>query len=635
MALIKLGTSDPRGNGITGRLPLTFSFSGWTETLVAGGLKLTSPILSGSVAPKDTLVITVDANNNVTSVVYSTVVTTIAVTPPVPVFTITGLLIPLATFRANSANIMPLLTAGDDAITGSSFDNGIYGQGGNDTIFGGGGNDLIDGGDGNDIITGNSGFMGAGGNDQLFGGAGDDILSPGTASSTTVRETVDGGTGIDTVTFGGRPYFGLVVDLAAGTATAPIDIRNGNGGTVFAALTSIENVTGSHGDDKIYGDAGANVLDGGAGNDILDGRGGNDILVGGAGADQLIGGAGSDTASYIGSTAAVDVNLSINYAGLGDAEGDVLTGIENLRGSANNDALIGNNNANIIEGGAGADWLSGLGGTDTLSYVNSATTGVSINLDSGYAANGDAEGDIFQGFENVTGSKFSDWIFGDAGANVINGGAGNDVLMGGAGADTLIGGAGIDTAIYTWATSAVDVNLYLNAGSLGESTGDKLSGIENLTGSAYNDALIGNDGNNILDGAYGNDWLSAGGGADTIIGGAGNDTLLGGAGRDVFLFNTALSATTNVDFISDFNVAEDTVQLENDIFTQLTSIGTLAANLFKDLGLGAQDGDDSILYDRATGKIVYDSNGLVAGGQTLFADLKDGLVLTHANFVVV
>jgi Ca2+-binding RTX toxin-like protein len=634
MATVRLGTSDPLTNGITGRLPESFSFSGWTETPVAGGLKLTSPIPTGGVAPKDTLLVTLDANNNVTSIVYSSVVTTAAVTPLVTVFTIAGLSIPLATFLASSANIMPLLTAGGDVIIGSSFDNTIYGQDGNDDILGGGGNDLIYGGAGNDVINGNSGFRGAGGNDRLFGGAGDDILSPQTTSSTTVREIVDGGTGIDTVTFVGSKYFELVVDLAAGTATAPLDIRNGYA-SVFAALTSIENAFGSGGDDRLYGSSLANMLTGSDGNDILDGREGNDILIGGSGADQLIGGAGTDTASYAISNGAVDVNLSINYAGLGDAAGDVLTGIENLRGSTYNDALIGDNNANIIEGGAGADWLSGVGGIDTLSYANSATSGVSINLDSGYAAGGDAEGDTFLGFENVTGSAFADWIFGDGGRNVINGGAGNDVLMGGGGADALIGGAGIDTAIYSYATSAVDVNLWLNAGSLGESAGDTLSGIENVTGSGYNDALIGNDGNNRLDGSAGDDWISSTGGSDTLIGGAGNDTLLGGAGADYFLFESALNGLTNKDTISDFSVVDDTVQLENAIFTLLTSTGSLAAGLFKDLSLGAQDANDVLLYDRASGNIIYDSNGLVVGGQTIFADVTDGLVLTNADFMVV
>jgi Ca2+-binding RTX toxin-like protein len=634
MATITLGSSDPSTGATAGYLLDAFSFSGWTETPMTGGAKFLKPFNNGGTASLGTLEVAVDANNNVTSVLYRATNLPTG-TPQQPAFAITGLSIPLETFRANSANIMPLLTAGDDVISGGVFDNTIYGQAGNDTIIGGGGNDIIYGGAGNDTIIGNSiGYRSSRsqGADQLYGGDGNDTLTPGSNPSSTVAEIVDGGSGVDAISFGAGFNYQLTVDLAAGTATAPLDIRNN--GALFATLVSIESVIGSTGDDRIYGNSGANTLEGRAGNDILDGREGNDLLIGGAGADQLTGGAGNDTASYADSAAAVDVNLLLNYTADGDAAGDVLTSIENLTGSAFDDTLIGDANANIIEGGKGADWLNGLGGADTLSYARSGAA-VAINLQSSYAAYGDAQGDTLFGFENVTGSAYWDWIFGDAGNNVINGGAGNDVLMGGSGADALIGGAGIDTAIYTWATSAVDVNLWLNAGSLGESAGDTLSGIENLSGSAYYDGLIGNDGNNILDGANGNDWLSATGGSDTLIGGAGNDTLVGGTGQDFFLFESALNAATNSDRILDFSVVDDTVQLENTIFTLLSSTGTLNAALFKDLSLGAQDANDIILYDRATGSISYDSNGLVAGGQTVFADVTDGLALTNADFMVI
>ncbi len=50
----------------------------------------------------------------------------------------------------------------------------------------------------------------------------------------------------------------------------------------------------------------------------------------------------------------------------GDAEGDVLTGIENLVGSAFGDTLIGDKNDNVIDGGRGKDVLEGWEGNDTL-----------------------------------------------------------------------------------------------------------------------------------------------------------------------------------------------------------------------------------------------------------------------------
>ena len=41
----------------------------------------------------------------------------------------------------------------------------------------------------------------------------------------------------------------------------------------------------------------------------------------------------------------------------------------------------------------------------------------------------------------------------------------------------------------------------------------------------------------------------------------GNDTLLGGDGNDNFRFDTPLNAATNVDTLSDFVSANDTIQL--------------------------------------------------------------------------
>ena len=80
--------------------------------------------------------------------------------------------------------------------------------------------------------------------------------------------------------------------------------------------------------------------------------------------------------------------------------------------------------------------------------------------------------------------------------------------------------------------------------------------------------------------------------------------------------------------------SDDSIRLENAIFTLLTATGALAQELFKDLSLAAQDANDVIVYNRTTGELFYDTNGLTAGGQTLFADVTDGTALTFADFVV-
>ena len=82
-------------------------------------------------------------------------------------------------------------------------------------------------------------------------------------------------------------------------------------------------------------------------------------------------------------------------------------------------------------------------------------------------------------------------------------------------------------------------------------------------------------------------------------------------------------------------MTEDVIQLDNLVYTLIGANGALAAGLFKNLILGAQDADDRILYDQANGNLYYDTNGLTAGGVIHFAKLTNGLVLTAADFVVV
>ncbi|CAO3420094.1 calcium-binding protein [Azospirillum doebereinerae] len=109
----------------------------------------------------------------------------------------------------------------------------------------------------------------------------------------------------------------------------------------------------------------------------------------------------------------------------------------------------------------------------------------------------------------------------------LAGGAGDDVLTGADGSDTLRGGAGIDTASYAGSKSGVTVSLATGTGQGGDAEGDRLGGIENLTGSAFADHLTGDGGANRLVGGAGNDTLVGGGGVDTLPGADGDDLLVG------------------------------------------------------------------------------------------------------------
>lgn len=153
------------------------------------------------------------------------------------------------------------------------------------------------------------------------------------------------------------------------------------------------------------------------------------------------------------------------------------------------------------------------------------------------------------------------------------------------------------------------------------------------TGNGLADRMSGNGAANRLDGAGGHDQLFGLAGNDCIGGNVGNDTLSGGAGADMFVFGTALSRYTNVDRISDFSAADDTIELHQSVFTALAR-GTLSADAFR-TGTAAQDANDRIIYDSSTGKIFYDADGNGAGAQVLFAQVNAGQLLTNADFLVV
>jgi Ca2+-binding RTX toxin-like protein len=364
------------------------------------------------------------------------------------------------------------------------------------------------------------------------------------------------GSGNDTLDVSGFTQ-NQVIRLGAGEFS---DIAGMKGNISIAYGAAIENAVGGSGNDKIYGTDINNILSGGAGNDALYGGNGNDMLSGGMGADSLIGGAGNDTADYSTASAGLTVSLVTPSSNTGDAAGDTYTSIESFIGSAFNDVLTGDINANTLSGGAGndtliggagADRLDGGDGIDTADY-SAASDGIKASLAKPSLNAGEAFGDTYSGIEILIGSAFNDTLTGDAGSNTLYGGAGYDILIGGAGADSLIGGDGIDTADYSTATGGVTVSLLSPSGNTGDAAGDTYASIENLTGSSSYDILTGDADANTLSGNAGNDTLNGGAGNDTLMGGVGNDLLLGGAGADSLNggegFDTVsyASATTSV-----------------------------------------------------------------------------------------
>ena len=391
----------------------------------------------------------------------------------------------------------------------------VYGLDGNLVIARGTVIEHFIAGSGNDTVTGNVAdnvLDGRAGADTLLGGAGNDTLIGGPGA-----DTLDGGAGMDTASYPGSGG-AVTVNLTAGTSEG--------GHAEGDVIAEIEHLTGSAHADTLTGDGGDNVLEGMAGGDTLDGAG------------------GLDTAAYTASAAAVTVNLADGTGAGGHAAGDSFMAIENLLGSRYGDVLSGDAGVNRLgggpgddrlEGGPGADRLYGGHGQDTAVYVGSAA--VTVNLATGVATGGDAEGDTLVAIEHLIGSAHADTLSGDGGDNVLEGMAG---------ADTLDGGSGNDTASYTHSPAGVTVRLLSGAGQRGDAEGDTLVAIEHLIGSVHNDAFGGDTGANVLAGGPGNDGLWGSGGDDILIGGPGADRLYGGHGQDTAVYVGSAAVTVNL-----------------------------------------------------------------------------------------
>jgi glucose/arabinose dehydrogenase/uncharacterized protein (DUF2141 family) len=129
----------------------------------------------------------------------------------------------------------------------------------------------------------------------------------------------------------------------------------------------------------------------------------------------------------------------------------------------------------------------------------------------------DFDGDVFKLTTTVASADQGDVLRGLGGNDMLFGGSSNDTLAGGPGADLLNGGPGIDTADYSSSAAAVNVNLQTGLGFGGDAQGDILISIENITGSSFNDMLIGDGGPNTLTGGGGNDTIDGMGGSDTAV----------------------------------------------------------------------------------------------------------------------
>jgi uncharacterized protein len=275
--------------------------------------------------------------------------------------------------------------------------------------------------------------------------------------------------------------------------------------------------------------------------------------------------------------------------------------------------LFGDENVNVLNGGAGNDSIFGLDQNDVIA---------------GLAGN--------------------DRLLGGAGADNISAGDGDDIVWGGAGDDVMDGGAGIDTISYS--TSPFGVTVHLDnptAQNTVQQGIDRLTGFENIIGSAGQDSLWGDAGDNRISGGAGFDIIVSGGGTNTLLGGANGDVYyvqgvndvvveaVGDGGYDVVLAQVdfALGAGSEVEALAVSGSAGISLT-GNELRQVLTGgIGNDILNggggndlLISGAGTNTLAGgaNDDIYYAQGIGDIVTENAGggfdvVLAGGNLILA----------------
>jgi len=379
-------------------------------------------------------------------------------------------------------------------------------------------------------------------------------------------------------------------------------------------------IKGSVGSDYIKGKKGNDKLYGNDASDYLEGDEGDDELYGGKGIDRLHGGDGNDKI-------------------YGGEDRDFIYGDEG------NDEIYGEEGNDHIEGGAGADTMDGGEGENTLSYGRSQEA-VRVNLATGDASGGDASGDKFKNFVNLGGSEYNDHLTGDDKDNYINGEGGDDYIYGGKGNDDLFGatgedhlygeegddtlsgfegidhmdgGEGEDTVSYhhPYATTGVQVNLESGKGVSGYAQGDTYKNIENISGSKFDDVLIGDQKDNVIRGMEGNDIIRGGGGNDVLIGDSGYNKLYGESGDDKFILGMGDNEVEGGDGIDTVSYQYSNFGVTVDLNEKTGQVGKYFEDTYKEIenAIGSNY-NDHLTGDEKNNRLVgLDGDDIIEGGE--------------------
>jgi serralysin len=473
--------------------------------------------------------------------------------------------------------------------TASLIENATGGAG-NDIIIGNQGKNVLKGGNGNDSLKGLTG------NDTIYGGAGTDTCFIATSSTTC------------TVTYDASTHKYLIVSASGGTDTVYDDVEffAFSDKTITASVISPDSpilVTASPADDtSSVRDTASIVLT--FSETIVAGKGKINIRLADGTLFQSF-----DMAKSPAGVTISDKTLTIDPSGYFKAGAGYYVTID----------------AGAIKDTEGKGF-SGLAGKNDLNFV--------------------VEKGVIRGTsqsESMSGSIKADRLYGAGGNDSLMGRDGNDKLDGGSGADNMAGGRGDDTyTVNSTADKVVEADaqgtdtIYSSVSYALPANVEKLvlTGTANISGygNTLANTITGNSGANTLHGRSGNDTIVGGAGHDKLYGDIGKDVLTGGAGKDKFVFDDVVSAG-NVDTITDFSLADDSIVLDNSIFKAL-SLGILTEDDFA-FSTDANVASAHIIYNSATGALFYDKDGTGSATDAKFAQVGTGLALTAADSLIV
>jgi Ca2+-binding RTX toxin-like protein len=309
-----------------------------------------------------------------------------------------------------------------------------------------------------------------------------------------------------------------------------------------------------------------------------------------------------------------------------------------IRGNDRPNKLVGISDTfgvqNLILGLGGNDTLEGGFYSDSTIYGgegdDSITGGAGRNALFGEGGN-----------DHIEASRGYSTLYGGAGRDDISGGLYEGITLdGGAGADTMTGGKYGDTyyvdnvldVVREYRKPEYDTEydprdiLYT---SIGLDDNDYFE-VVYLTGRADLSAVGNADINNLV-GNRGDNILRAGGGDDFISGMEGVDSLFGGKGADFFqYFNKTNSG--DADLIYDFRPADDSLLFSSAHF-ETAQLWTPLKSEFR-RGDQAQDANDRFIYDRGSGRLLFDADGNGSQESILIATFINSPRLTASDIEI-